>query len=180
MKSVRQGYELYGIEGYYEKVKDNYLNPKAEIVRELVQYGERTWDYGNKILDMCCGSGEVTLSLKNNYEVLGLDCYTYELYKKNTHKQCLQINFDDIVLGKLYGYKFDTIISSFALHLCEESKLDYLLWQLGLVCQQLIIITPHKRPYCAGAAFEIVESYEKDRCKIILYHSKIFGLLEVS
>lgn len=177
MKSVRLGYEEFGIEEYYKIYKDTYKNPKSKIVSELVSYGEQYWGYGNKVLDLCCGSGEVTLSLKGDKEILGFDPYTYELYEKNTHKRCIIGDFDTILSGGLNVYRFDTIICSFALHLCEESKLSYVLWQLSLICDKLVIITPHKRPECEGSAFRLIDSYRKDKCTIKLYYSKNFDLI---
>lgn len=187
--SVRLGYEKYGVDEYYITHRDTYKNPMSDIVAELVKYGELNWGYGKRVLDLCCGSGEVTLSLcgvkessglretgglreLDGLEILGFDPYTCALYEKNTNKKCLKGSFDDIISGRLGVYRFDTIICSFALHLCEESKLDSLLWQLSLICANLVIITPHKRPDCNGIAFELVDSYKKDRVTIRLYHSK--------
>ena len=52
----------------------------------------------------------------------------------------------DILKGQLINKKYDTIICSFALHLCEETMLNMVLYQLSLIANRLIIITPHKRP----------------------------------
>ena len=45
------------------------------------------------------------------------------------------------------GRRYGLIVSSFALHLLEESRLPQLLYQLGTIAPDLIVLTPHKRPY---------------------------------
>lgn len=42
--------------------------------------------------------------------------------------------------------KYDTIIYCFALHLLEESKLPIFLYKLTQISNQLLIISPHKKP----------------------------------
>ena len=64
-----------------------------------------------------------------------------------TNKYCYNKSFKDIILNGLEN-EYDTIICSFALHLCEESMLPTLLYQLSLKSKKLLILTPHKRPNC--------------------------------
>ena len=80
---------------------------------------------GENILDLCCGSGEITLSLPN-YNVIGLDPYTNKSYYNRTRKNSLNLTFQDIANGKLEN-NFDCIICSYALHLCDKSLLPLLL-----------------------------------------------------
>ena len=145
--SVRAGYEELGIEGYYKKHCEDYSNPHINLIKELIDTYNCIQYLGNNILDLCCGSGEITNILKdNNFNIEGLDPYTAPAYKKNTGKECLVYDFKDIVQGALQNRRYDTIICSYAMHLCEESMLNKLLYQLSLIANTLIIITPHKRP----------------------------------
>lgn len=153
-KSIRAGYEELGIEGYYKKHCEDYSNPHINDIKHLIK-ASGCLDYiGKDILDLCCGGGEITnilekYSLKSglyNFNIEGLDPYTAPAYKKNTGKECLVYNFKDIVQGALQNKKYHTIICSYAMHLCEESMLNNLLYQLSLIANTLIIITPHKRP----------------------------------
>jgi SAM-dependent methyltransferase len=115
-------------------------NVNTEIAEALI---------GTNVLDLCCGGGEVTSILgaqDKEYRIDGVDPYTAEAYKKNTGKICLPLSFKDIVLGGLEDKKYDTVICSFAMHLCELSMLDMLLFRLSGICDTLIILTPHKRP----------------------------------
>lgn len=149
MKSVRSGYEELGIEGYYKIHNEDYNNPHFNIVKKLLENYIVHNNIGNNILDLCCGSGEVTRILKEvnkNYKIEGLDPYTAPAYSKNTGLNCMEYAFKDIVNGALYNKKYDTIICSFALHLCEKSMLNMVLYQLSLMSGRLIILTPHKRP----------------------------------
>ena len=147
--SVRAGYEQLGVEGYYKEHSADYTNPHFEKISYLLNLDEVKARIGTKVLDLCCGGGEVTTILSaqgKNYEIDGLDPYTATAYKKNTGKDCMPYSFKDIVLGALNGKKYDTIICSFAMHLCELSMLNMLLYQLVNICDTLIILTPHKRP----------------------------------
>lgn len=141
MEAIRNMYKNIGIDNFYKEYGNDYKNPHAEIINHLL----KNVDVGENILDLCCGSGEVTKNFLDK-NIIGCDPYTYELYKKNTNKKILTYNFKDIAMGSLSSYKFDTIICSFALHLCEESMLNLILYQLAYISEKLIIITPHKRP----------------------------------
>ena len=150
-KSVRAGYEELGIEGYYKAHSEDYSNPHIKEIEYLLKQEIHKSYFGTDILDLCCGGGEVTNILKEyeeirKYNIEGLDPYTAPAYKKNTGKDCLIYDFKDIVQGALENKKYHTIISSFAMHLCDESMLNSLLYQLSLITNTLVIITPHKRP----------------------------------
>lgn len=168
MEAIRNGYEILGVDSYYELHRDDYSNPHENIIRELLLEAKENWDLGNNLLDLCCGSGEVTrIFIDRNIE--GLDPYTFNLYEKLTNRPCMDLNFKEIVE---YGIneKYDTIICSFAMHLCEESMLPMLLWRLGEISNNLLILTPHKRPDCDGIyGWKKVKSIKKDKVNMILY-----------
>lgn len=149
MDSVRIGYKQLGIDKYYELHKNDYYNPHADKIEYLLTKYITEYDIGKNILDLCCGSGEVTkiiVKSMGDYNIEGLDKYTYDLYTKNTGLECLKMDFKDIVCGALKNKRYDTIICSFAMHLCEQSMLSMLLYQLSKISDTLIILTPHKRP----------------------------------
>ena len=90
--SIRAGYKQLGVEGYYKK----YSNPHLEEIECLMSKLLESYDIGNHILDMCCGSGEITkIILKHKgtektktakIKIEGLDPFTYKTYQKNTNK----------------------------------------------------------------------------------------------
>lgn len=168
MNSVREGYEKLGIDNFYLIHKNDYNNPHEKIIKELLYFAKENWDLGNNLLDLCCGSGEVSrVFIDKNIE--GIDPYTSELYKNLTKKNCKTLSFKDIVENGIDS-KYDTIICSFAMHLCEESMLPMLLWRLGEVSNNLLILTPHKRPECDGIyGWKKVESIKKEKVNMILY-----------
>lgn len=173
--SVRAGYEELGIEGYYKRHCEDYSNPHISIIKELIDISNCIQYLGNNILDLCCGSGEITNILKDsNFNIEGLDPYTAPAYKKNTGKECLVYDFKDIVQGALQNRRYDTIICSYAMHLCEESMLNNLLYQLSLIANTLIIITPHKRPEVKNWWKEI-ESFKHKGITLKIYRTKEFG-----
>ena len=177
--SVRAGYEQLGVEGYYKKHCEDYSNPHINEIEYLLRQEEAKGYFGKSILDLCCGSGEVTrilesINVSKEYNIVGLDPYTATAYKKNTNKECLIYDFKDIVTGAIANLKFDTIICSYAMHLCEESMLNNLLYQLSLIADTLIIITPHKRPEIRNWWKE-VKSFKHRGITLKIYRTKEFG-----
>ena len=141
MDAIRNMYSELGVDEFYREYGNEYKNPHADIIKKLLF----DVDAGDSILDLCCGSGEVTRCFPEK-DVTGCDPYTHELYKKLTGREVLTYSFKDIALGALSEYRFDTVICSFALHLCEGSLLNQVLFQLAVISNKLIILTPHKRP----------------------------------
>lgn len=165
--SIRKGYEDLGVESYYIENRKTYLNPHENKIHYLMDNFFDKYlnlDKDSKILDLCCGSGEITrfLQEKGYYDVTGLDPFTYDLYKEKTNKECINLNFKDIASGKLKG-EYDLIICSFALHLAETSMLPNILYNLSEISKELVIITPHKKP-------EIKDFFELD---LELYYEKV-------
>lgn len=146
MKSIREEYSRKGVEGYYKDIKD-YTNPHIEQIRELLIRNMGRIKLDN-ILDMCCGAGEVTTTLLSHgiNHIKGSDKYTQTIYIKNTGKECIDLSFKDILARKL-NENFSTIICSFALHLVDERNLKMIVYELFRHTDNLIIISPHKRPF---------------------------------
>lgn len=144
-KAIRNLYQEQGVENYYRDSGAAYENPHFEQIRTLLIHNKSRIDY-SAVLDFCCGSGEVSLVLRElGFETTASDPFTQEAYFKNFEKDCLSYSFDDIIKGKLEG-KYSAIICSFAMHLCPEKQLFPLVYNLFQHSSQLIIITPHKRP----------------------------------
>ena len=141
MDAIRNMYSELGVDEFYKEFGNEYKNPHSEIIKKLLADVE----VGDRVLDLCCGSGEVTRCFPEK-DVIGCDPYTHKLYSKLTGREVLTYSFKDIALGALADYSFDTVICSFALHLCEDSMLNPVLYQLASISDKLIILTPHKRP----------------------------------
>jgi 2-polyprenyl-3-methyl-5-hydroxy-6-metoxy-1,4-benzoquinol methylase len=148
LESIRGEYEEHGVEGYYEKYGNEYHNPHADKLQVAMDWVIDNWSLNlNKVLDLAAGSGEITKILQQHgYDnVDGIDPYTCDLYRTETNKECLNMSFDDIRKNGL-GEKYDTIVCSYALHLYDTSKLPTLVWQLSRMCDNLILLSPHKKP----------------------------------
>jgi len=145
--SIRKNYEEYGVENYYKEHAEYYKNHHYDQLKDLL-IKNKDKIKNNKILDLCCGHGEVTsilldLGFKN---ITGCDPYTSQYYKIKTNKYCYNYNFIDIINYKLEE-NFDCVICSFGMHLCLEKNLKILITSLKyLNIKDFIIITPHKRP----------------------------------
>jgi SAM-dependent methyltransferase len=140
--SLRQHYEQFGVDKYYIDHSDKYVNYHYDQVKDLLIKNEYI---NGSILDLCCGNGEVTQVLQDlgHTNIKGCDPYTYQHYIDKTKKECYQYNFVHIMNNKL-NEKFDTIICSFAMHLCPIKDLSFMI--SNLTFNKLIIISPHKRP----------------------------------
>lgn len=167
-KAIRSIYSEIGVEEYYSNFSNQYFNPHEKIIQKIINQLEQNKLIGNKVLDLCCGSGEVTRYLQDK-ETIGLDPFTYKIYKEKTQCRCYNYSFNDIVNGKL-NEEFDTIICSFALHLCKKSLLYTLLWRLRELSNTLIVISPNKKPNCDNiSGWLLVDEFEIERIKTKVY-----------
>lgn len=149
ISSIRQQYETHGVQDYYVNHGHEYRNPHEQQVREELQtVYDDGWFEIDSVLDLCCGSGEVSSwVLQNGGNVIGCDPYTSEAYKRRIGITPLPYSFDDIVNTPLP--RVQTIICSYALHLCDKKIFDVVLYRLAEACNKLVILTPHKKPNIA-------------------------------
>lgn len=160
MSSIHKEYEKLGVKNYYLTKGDVYINPHAKSIEEAVKQIIIPYLYNEcRILDMCSGEGLITKILKDNPQVniniLGSDLYLHERYSKETNEKCLNLSFEDISKGYLLNYRFDFIICSFALHLCDKSILENLLYSLAYSTKSLIIISPTKNTKVSDSFFKL-------------------------
>lgn len=145
---IRNQYQKLGVAGFYKENSETYENPHEPIIHShLEQLIRSKMIKQGSILDLCCGTGQVTTFLKSKgfRDITGIDPYTNIEYQKRTN--CRAYNFDfKYIAQKGLPRKYDTIICSFALHLCPESLLPQVLWSLSQSCETLILISPNKKP----------------------------------
>lgn len=170
MIAIRNEYQKVGVDEYYKENAYTYINPHEDIVHNLLDKAIENKLIGKKVLDLCCGSGEVSRHLKKiDCQIVGVDPYTYDSYQLKTGNKVLPYSFIDIALGKITE-KFDTIICSFALHLCPKSLLPNLLWNLGQISNTLIVISPNKNPNCDNISnWILVDEFTSSRVKMKVY-----------
>lgn len=157
-KAIRIEYAEKGVEAYYQKNADAYENPHFPYIQQLLEQNQSRIDY-SKVLDLACGGGEVALILRGCPDpssggrgfdnVVGCDPFTKRLFVKNTGLPCFNYSFEDVVKGRLAAKvegQYSAIISSFAMHLCDEKMLYALANQLFRLTKNVVVITPHKRP----------------------------------
>ncbi len=171
MDAIINEYKKHGVDNFYKLHGNDYENPHKDIVENIILEAKNKWNIRGNVLDLCCGSGEVSNVLKD-CDVEGLDPYTGELYEKNTNNNCIEMTFKDIVCRGLEK-SYDNVICSYALHLCEKTMLPMLLCRISEVSNNLFVITPHKKPNCDGEFFKEKERMKKERTTIIWYESRI-------
>lgn len=176
---VRQGYDEHGPEQYYALHESNYRNPHEPAIRKLLEFwvGQAIVPSDSKVLDLACGSGEVSLMLQELgiCNTIGIDPYTAPAYELRTNKSARKLSFEEIALNGLNDdsgkpESFDFIICSFAMHLCDRSRLPVLCLRLAESSQNLVIITPHKRPEIEPAwGWELISEIKMDRVRLRHY-----------
>ena len=147
--AIRVAYEQYGVEGFYQRFGGSYRNPHERVIRATLREAVARWVLPlDHVLDLACGSGEVTLALRELgcAVINGIDPYTHQAYAERTGQPAEPITFEQIAAGALIGRSYSTIVCSFALHLVALSRLPALATQLSLISTALLVLTPHKRP----------------------------------
>ncbi len=150
IRPIRQEYEQHSVRGFYESFGAAYRNPHEGAIAKLVALSVDRWQLNcDRVLDLACGSGEVTLALHSlgYHNISGIDPYTYAAYSERTGKEAETYSFEDIADGVLNGRNYSLIICSFALHLVSISWLPLVIYQLSLITSSLVVITPNKTPH---------------------------------
>ena len=149
LPSIRAQYERHGADQFYQQYGGEYRNPHEPIIRRSLEIAHREWKLDlSSVLDLAAGSGEVTLALRElgAGAIVGVDPFTCEAYQQRTGQPALRLDFADLAAGALQERQFSLIVASFALHLCEASRLPLLMQQLSRLGSTLVVLTPHKRP----------------------------------
>lgn len=145
-EKIRPKYEELGVDGYYATHGSSYRNPHEKQIHTLLETMLPHLNLEN-VLDLACGSGEVTTKLlEYGATVSGIDPYTAEAYHQRTGQIAESWRFKDIAAGALLGRSYSLVVCSFAMHLCEESRLPQLCLELAQISPQMLILSPHKRP----------------------------------
>ena len=166
--AIRNEYAKIGVDKFYQLHSSDYRNPHEEIIKMLICTAQERGIVGKNVIDLCCGSGEVTMAL-NDCEVIGVDPYTSDAYYNRTGRKPIPLDFKNIAQGQLIGH-YDSVICSFALHLCPISLLPMVLWRLGEISNTLIIISPNKKPDCDNiSGWILVDEILVDRVRMKVY-----------
>jgi SAM-dependent methyltransferase len=172
-KAIRPQYEKLGAKVFYEQRGAAYRNPHEAAIRNLLQTVVPQWRLDlTRVLDLACGSGEVTLALRElgARRIDGVDPYTGEAYLSRTGQRAASFSFEQIAEGALAGRSYSLIVCSFALHLLAASRLPGLLFRLAEIAPRLLILTPHKRPNVKPAwGWQLTEEFVLGRVRARLY-----------
>jgi 2-polyprenyl-3-methyl-5-hydroxy-6-metoxy-1,4-benzoquinol methylase len=146
--AIRAAYEREGPEEFYRRHGSDYRNPHEHIVRAILVQAMSAWRPDlSRVLDLACGSGEVTMVLRElGASVEGADPFTGNAYLARTGSPAMPLSFENVAWGALAEQRFSLIVCSFALHLLEESRLPALCYALSRISPALLVVTPLKRP----------------------------------
>lgn len=168
MEAIRNQYAKVGVENYYQTNANSYKNQHEGIITELIQESTEIIDYGNSVLDLCCGNGLATKVLEQKVQhIVGNDPYMHKQYTEQTNQFCYKYDFKQLSQACPIE-KVDTIICSFALHLCDESLLPNVLYNLSLMADTLVVITPNKKPQI-NMFWDLQNEIVQDRVRLRVY-----------
>ena len=174
-QSIRGEYEAHGAEAFYRERGSSYRNPHEPRLLIALDQALARWNLSTiSVLDLAAGSGEITLALRDRgaKRVTGVDPYTFAAYESRTGQPCERFSFAQIADGALAGRNYSLIVCSYAMHLCEKSRLPALCLQLSLIAPQLLIFTPHKRPIIRGEwGWTLAGEFVVQRIRARLYNS---------
>lgn len=151
---VRNAYASHagGATGYYVDSGATYVNPHDAGVREMLVRAVQSWPdlwappgvgreteggdaqlascEGGRILDLSCGSGEVTAALVaagvDVDRIDACDPFTGEAYLRRVGRAAETWSFEDIARGEVSDRRWRVVVCSFAMHLCERAYLPTL------------------------------------------------------
>lgn len=188
-----------GVADHYREHGASYRNPHATIIDRCLEVAVARWPLRlEHVLDLAAGAGEFTLALsratrlppaagptqsigiagvRGGQDVLPItacDAFTMRAYEAQTGLPCRQLTFEQIAAGALRGGSFALIGCSFAMHLCPPSQLPVLALELSQIGQQLMILSPHKRPIIRdGWGWRLLDSFTEQRVHVRLFESTI-------
>jgi SAM-dependent methyltransferase len=173
--SIRSAYQTHGVRAFYQQFGAEYRNPHEDAIRAALREAARVWalDLGN-VLDLACGSGEVTLALRELGAVAlaGIDPFTAEAYRARTGEPAETFTFEQIAAGALEGRAYSLIVCSFALHLLEPSRLPGVCYALARLAPTLLVLTPHKRPHLRPEwAWQLMGEFVEQRVRARVYRN---------
>jgi SAM-dependent methyltransferase len=173
LPAVTPGYAANGVVGFYEQHGATYRNPHEDQIRAALRRAAGLWnlDLGH-VLDLACGSGEATLELRalGATAVTAIDPYTQLAFAERTGSTAAPLTFADVASGALEGDRFSLVVCSYAMHLCEPSRLAGLCLALAQVAPAMLILSPHKRPVIkSGWGWSAAEQIIDQRVHARLY-----------
>jgi SAM-dependent methyltransferase len=165
-----------GAEGWYRDQGAAYRNPHTAAVSTAIEEAVSRWSSlfsSGRVLDFCCGSGEVTRALIDSGVDGSLidssDPFTGLAFAAACPGRTVagEWTFADVALGALARFGWNTVVCSYAFHLCEQSRLAAVCTQLSSVAEHLVIVTPHKRPVLSpGWGFTLVDEHRDTNLRI--------------
>lgn len=166
---IRNEYSVMGVDRYYREIGSKYKNPHLHLVHHHLNH----YDFkGKDVLDLGCGLGEVSLHiLPDAKSIEGCDPFLHMEYMSKTSLHCHDLDFKRVSSGEL-GRVYDVIVCSFSLHLCEPSVLPRLLYQIANQTEELIVISPNKKPVI-DCAFDMISKIKYKRVTSSHYVTKM-------
>lgn len=199
MQSGARDWYEDGVADHYREHGASYRNPHADIIDRCLTIAAARWPLKlDRVLDLAAGAGEFTLALERalggtdegthpwhparggSLQIDACDAFTMDAYREQTSRPCRQLTFEQIAAGALRAERYSLIGCSFAMHLCPLTQLPVLLLELSQIADQLMILSPHKRPIIRdGWGWRLRDTFTEARVHVRLFESTL-GSLESS
>lgn len=146
---ITEQYRSIGVQEYYqdEETQRTYENPHADFVHDAVKMAfYQNFTENASVLDLCCGNGLVSSSLKSFgvHNIEGSDKYMFERYTEETGFKCYPYSVEDIAdFNVQFDQYYDVIICSYAFDIVPDSYRNKLLYALSTYTDTLIIVRPN-------------------------------------
>jgi hypothetical protein len=165
MLKIYNEYQKYGVENYYKKFSNEYINPHEDKITNIYnKHIKELINKADKIIDIACGDGlicRLVNQYNNNFNIEGCDPYFNNKYCK------LNLSFEDISKGKLLN-EYNVGICCYAYHLISsELRYDFLT-NLALLLDKFIIITPSKKIIINHPLWNVSKVIREDKITIII------------
>uniref|UniRef100_A0A061SH74 Methyltransferase domain-containing protein n=1 Tax=Tetraselmis sp. GSL018 TaxID=582737 RepID=A0A061SH74_9CHLO len=161
--SIRGCYQALGVRRFYEERGGDYVNPHFATLVEVTPgilseiLLPRLYEIAANggMLDLCCGSGEMTVIFRSwleevnstiEMDISAADPFTCEAYKRSTGKMAETWSFEDVCDGVLddLGLSFGLVCISYAVHLLEPSRNSAFFQNLSRHSRLMLIVSPTK------------------------------------
>lgn len=167
---IHTEYKKYGVDNFYKKFSNIYKNPHEDKINNIYnKYVKNHIKKNDKILDIACGDGlmsRLIINYNQNNNVDGLDPYFSNKYIK------YNMNFKDIVSGKLNNMFYDVCICSYAFHLIPNEMVYDFLTQLSFISSKFIIISPSKKLKFYNELWNQTKMIREDKITLIILEKK--------
>lgn len=170
---ISNGYREEGVDAYYENHSHDYENPHSLFVEHCLRHLVLPTD--SKVLDVGCGNGLVTKTLKQMglWDISGVDKYMAARYNQETGCKCAEVSFEDIAIkGLPTDTHYDVMICSYMVDIIHGSFRNLFMWNLASQADTIVVIRPNEKEL-KYSYLELTSKVKVQKSRMTVYKSKL-------